>query len=231
MCDPTILTQPTFWAITCAAFVDSINPCAIAVLLLLLAGLLSLQNKKAVLKIGLMFILGLFVTYYLIGIGLLGVIHLTGLAPVLHKFVAVIAVLIGLANIKDFFWYGGLGFVTEIPRAWRPKVKSLLSNTATAWGAFAVGILITFFELPCTGGPYLFTLGLLGEGFAWVSVLSILVYYNLIFVLPLLVIMLLIHWGYSNVQQASTWKDNNIRVLHLVAGIIMTGLGIWLWLV
>ncbi|MFA5010060.1 MAG: hypothetical protein WC553_02420 [Patescibacteria group bacterium] len=230
-CSPTILTEPTFWAITGAALVDSINPCAIAVLVLLLTGLLSIKSQRTILFTGLMFILGLFVAYYLVGVGLLGAIHLTGVAPILHKLVAVIAVLIGLANIKDYFWYGSLGFVTEIPRRWRPKIKDLLSGVVMPWTAFGAGVLVTFFELPCTGGPYLFTLGLLGEGFSWLSALGILLYYNLIFVLPLVAILLAIYWGYSTATRTAAWKDSNIRILHLIAGVIMLGLGVWLWLV
>jgi cytochrome c biogenesis protein CcdA len=230
-CVPTVLTQPTFWAITGAALVDSINPCAIAVLLLLLTGLLSTQHKQNILRAGLMFIAGLFVAYYLAGVGLLGAVHLTGFAPILHKLVAIIAVLVGLANIKDFFWYGGMGFVTEIPRSWRPRIKKLLSGIVTPWTAFVAGILVTFFELPCTGGPYLFTLGLLGEGFSWLSALGILVYYNLLFVSPLVVILLAIYWGYSTAARTTSWKDENIKILHLIAGLIMLGLGVWLWLV
>ena len=227
-CATTILTEPTFWAITGAALVDSINPCAIAVLLLLLTGLLSFKEKRNILRTGLMFIAGLFLAYYLAGVGLLGAIHLTGLAPVLHKVVAVIAILVGVANIKDYFWYGGIGFVTEIPRSWRPKIKGLLSGVVAPWTAFVAGVLVTFFELPCTGGPYLFTLGLLGEGFSWLSALGILVYYNLLFVLPLVVILLVIYWEYSTAARTAEWKDKNIRMLHLIAGTVMLGLGIWL---
>lgn len=228
MCSSTVLIQPTFWAITCAALVDSINPCAIAVLVILLTGLLVVRNKQVILRTGLMFVLGLFLAYYLIGLGLLGAIHLIGLAPVLHKLVAIIAIVIGLSNIKDYFCYGGMGFVTEIPRSWRPRVKALLSGVVTPWAAFLSGVLVTFFELPCTGGPYVFTLGLLGKEFSWSEVAGILGYYNLLFVLPLIIILSLVYWGYATAVKTGEWKDKHIRLLHLVAGILMLALGVWL---
>jgi len=231
MCSPTILTEATFWAITCAAIVDSINPCAIAVLVILLTGLLAVKNRQVILRTGLMFVVGLFLAYYLIGLGLLGAIHLTGLASILHKLVAIIAIVIGLFNIKDYFCYGGMGFVTEIPRSWRPRIKALLSGIVTPWTAFLAGVLVTFFELPCTGGPYLFTLGLLSKGFSWWEVAGILGYYNLLFILPLIIILSLVYWGYATAVRTGEWKDKNIRLLHLVAGVIMLGLGIWLFLV
>lgn len=229
-CTPTIAVDPTFIAITGAALVDSINPCAIAVLLILLTSLLSLGNRRAVLKTGLFFILGLFLVYYAIGLGLLGVVKLSGFAPILHRIVAAIALLIGLANLKDYFYYGGLGFVTEVPRRWRPKMKSLLTGVTSPIGAFLIGAAVTFFELPCTGGPYLFTLGLLSDGFSMISAATILICYNLIFVLPLLLLLGLVYFGYTTAERATNWKDKNIRLLHLIAGVIMIGLAIWLWL-
>lgn len=230
-CTPIQAISPTLVAITCAALVDSINPCAIAVLLILMAGLLSLRDRRALLRTGLFFIFGLFLAYYTVGLGLFGVVQLSGLAPTLHKIVSIIAIVIGLANIKDYIWYGGLGFVTEIPRRWRPTIKKLLSGVVSPIGAFVIGLAVMFFELPCTGGPYLFTLGLLSDGFNLAQTAGILLYYNLIFVLPLIVILGLVYFGYTTTERANSWKDRNIRLLHLVAGLVMVGLGVWLWFI
>jgi len=231
VCSPFEITEPTFWAITGAGFVDSVNPCAIAVLLLLITGLVVIKDRNIILKTGLAFIAGLYITYYAVGLGLLGAVQLTGLAPILHKVVAIIAILVGLANIKDFFWYGGLGFVTEIPRYWRPAMKRLIESATGPITAFIIGVTITFFELPCTGGPYLFVLGLLSQGFSWLVVLIILLYYNLIFILPLVLILLLVHFGYTTADCTMKWKNRNIKLLHLLAGIVMVALGVWLMFV
>jgi len=213
--------------ITGAALVDSINPCAIAVLLILLAGLLNLGDKKKVLISGLLFISALYLAYFTVGIGLWGVIQLASLAKIFHQIIGVIAVIFGLINIKDYFWYGGLGFVSEIPRAWRPRMKKLLKGITSPVGAFVTGLVVTLFELPCTGGPYLFTLGLLSEGYSQFQVVSVLLYYNLVFVVPLLIILGLIYWGYTSIDQATEWKNKNFKLLHLLAGIIMLTLGLW----
>ncbi len=229
VCSPLDIPQPTFLAVTGAAFVDSINPCAIAVLLILLTALLVVPDRRIILKSGFSFIAALFLAYFAVGLGLFGVIQISGIAPILHRIVAVIAIIVGLANIKDYFWYGGLGFVTEVPRKWRPTMQGVLGSVTAPLGAFVAGLLVTFFELPCTGGPYLFTLGLLSEGFSWPMVVGILTYYNLIFILPLLAILLLVYFGYTTAEYASSWKNRNIRLLHLIAGLVMVGLGIWLF--
>lgn len=213
--------------ITGAALVDSINPCAIAVLLILLTGLLSVGDKRKAVISGLAFVSALYLAYLTIGLGLWGVIQLAGLAGILHQVIGGIAIIIGLVNIKDYFWYGGLGFVTEIPRAWRPKMKKLLRGVASPIGAFIAGLIVTLFELPCTGGPYLFVLGLLSQGYSWFQVVTVLLYYNLVFILPLLIIIGFMYWGYTSIDKVTRWKNQNFKRLHLIAGLIMLILGLW----
>ena len=142
------------------------------------------------------------------------------------KIVGIGAIIIGLLNIKDYLWYGSGGFVIEIPRAWRQRLKQSLNAITSPAGAFIAGFMVCLFELPCTGGPYLFILGLLADQTTFMSALPLLLLYNLVFVLPLLAITLLLYFGYTTTESANIWKERNIRSLHLIAGIIMTILGI-----
>jgi cytochrome c biogenesis protein CcdA len=222
--------EPNISVIGGAALVDSINPCAIAVLLILLAALMSQKDKKRALKMGLVFISAIFLAYLLLGIGLIGIINLAGLAGIFHKTIGVLAILIGILNIKDFIWYGGGGFVIEIPRRWRPTLKLLLSKATTTLGVFATGFLVTLFELPCTGGPYVFVLGLLSQNLDWSQVIPILIFYNLVFVTPLFILTGLIYFGFATIEKTEKWKERNLRLLHLIAGIIMIALGIWVFI-
>lgn len=224
------VVEPSFWVITSAAFVDSINPCAIAVLLILLTALLAQNDRKKVLKLGFVFAIAIFIAYFLLGVGLLGIINIAGLASPFHKIIGFLAVILGLLNIKDFFVYGGGGFVMEIPRKWRPKLKSLLNSVTSVPAVFAIGFVVTLFELPCTGGPYLFVLGFLCQDFDWYRIIPILLYYNLIFVLPLIIMTILIYFGISTTEKADKWKEKNIRLLHLIAGVVMVALGVWVFI-
>jgi len=229
ICAPTKISFDaiTASAVTGAAFVDSINPCAIAVLLILLSALISVDNKKKILSFGLSFVFALFITYFLLGIGIIGAINISGLASFFHQIIGILAILIGLANIKDFICYGGMGFVMEIPRGWRPKIKKILGSVTSPVGAFLAGMVVTLFELPCTGGPYFFVLGLLSHNFGWFQIIPILLYYNFIFILPLLVLTPLIYFGFAKAEKINAWKDRNLRILHLIAGLIMIILGVW----
>jgi len=209
-----------------AALVDSINPCAIAVLLILLGALLTTGDKRKALKAGLAFTISIYIVYFLFGLGLFSALQITGLSYWFYKIIGILAILIGLANIKDYFWYGAGGFVMEIPRSWRPSLKRMLGAVTSPIGAFLMGFIVCLFELPCTGGPYIFILGLLAERATMMAAVPILLLYNIFFILPLILITLLMYFGFASVEKMTEWKEKNIRRLHLIAGLIMLALGI-----
>ncbi len=227
----------TFGVVTGAAFVDSINPCAIAVLLILLGTILAVKKRKKLLTTGLAFTLSIYIAYLLFGIGLLSVLTLTGVSFYFYKIIGFLAILLGLFNIKDYFWYGKV-FLIEIPEKWRPKLKKLLKGITSPTGAFLVGFAVCLFELPCTGGPYLVILGLLAEKATKWAAMPLLLYYNLIFILPLIAIILIVYFSMKKIEEhgrevkidvrgdIERWRKRNIKLLHLIAGIIMLILGL-----
>jgi len=219
--------QPSFiLTVIGAALVDSINPCAIAVLLILLSVLLATGNRRKALIVGFSFILSIYVWYFLFGLGLFSALQVSGLSYWFYKIVGLIAIIVGLANIKDYISYGAGGFVMEIPRSWRPTLKKILSGIITPIGAFIAGFIVCLFELPCTGGPYIFILGLLAEKTTFYAAIPILLIYNLFFVAPLILITLLLYFGFTTTEKANEWKERNLRLLHLIAGIILLVLGL-----
>ena len=109
-----------------AALVDAINPCAFAVLLILMATILASGNKKRALFSGLAFSASIFISYFLMGLGLYSVIASIKTAQLFIKIIAALAIILGLFNLKDFFWYGK-GFLMEVPLSWRPKLKKIIS--------------------------------------------------------------------------------------------------------
>jgi len=211
---------------TGAAIVDSINPCAIAVLLILLMALLATGERGRALKTGLAFTASIYIVYFLFGLGLFHTLQISGLSSWFYQVLGGFAVLVGLLNIKDYLWYGGGGFVMEIPRSWRPRLKGLLQGVTSPAGAFLMGFAVCLFELPCTGGPYLFMTGLLAQQVTQAIAIPVLLYYNVIFVLPLIAIIAALYFGMSKIEEMEKWRTEKIRVLHLVAGLIMVALGI-----
>jgi len=79
----------------------------------------------------------------------------------LYKALGLIAIVLGVLNIKDFIKYKPGSIGTEMPMFMRPKVKKIISGITSPKGAFGVGIFVTLFLLPCTIGPYIIVGGIL----------------------------------------------------------------------
>ena len=100
---------PTLGLVLGSAAIDSINPCAIGVLILMISLILSGRHALGkMLFLGGLYIFSIFVTYLLAGLGLL---YFLGSIPLfvteyISIFVGTIIILLGLVEIKDYFWYG-----------------------------------------------------------------------------------------------------------------------------
>ena len=214
------------------AAVDAVNPCALAVLTILLTSILLKypKQKSKALSAGLSFTSSIFICYFALGLlivlGFKSIAALTSLSTNwVYKILGVFAIIVGIFNIKDFFRYGGGGFLMEVPLGWRPRMKSIISSTTTPLGAFFVGLVVSLFLLPCTSGPYFVAGGLL-SGVTWFNALFLLIFYNIIFVAPMIGITLIVYSGFASVESVSGWRERNIKRLHLFAGLIILILGI-----
>jgi len=215
----------TIPAVISAAIVDAINPCAFAVLIILMSTVLASKDRKRSLLAGLAFSLSIFISYFLMGLGLYSAIQAAGLSHTFYLVVAILAIVIGLFNLKDYLWYGKW-FVMEVPRKWRPNMKSLISGITSVPGAFLIGFVISLFLLPCTSGPYIVILGLLAKATTKSYAIMLLVFYNLIFVMPMILITLALYFGLTTTKKAEKFRQKKLRILHLIAGIIILCLGI-----
>jgi len=219
--DQTAITIPV---VISGALVDAINPCEFAVLILLLTTILVHDNRKKSLYAGLAFSTSMFISYYLMGLGLYSAIATVGLSTTFMKIIGALAIIVGLFNLKDYFWYGK-GFIMEVPMSWRPKMKKLISSVTSPLGAFFIGLLVSLFLLPCTSGPYIVVLGMLGNTATFHTALWMLLLYNLIFISPMILITLGVYKGLDPKKLEKTRKGK-IKLLHLAAGLIMIGMGI-----
>ena len=244
MADINLLTIITL------ALVDAINPCALAVMAIVLMTILlqnpetsefkkdsdSAQkslisdNRKKVLYGGFAFILAVFILYFLYG--LIMVQFFSNLIPATGKIsfyvfrgFGLFAILLGILNLKDYLNYKPGSFGTEMPLSLRPKMRMLVKKITSPKGAFVIGIFVTLFLLPCTIGPYIIASGKLSV-VSFLSAIPYLLIYNLIFVIPMIAITLIIYFSLTTVEKVSGWKEQNIKKLHLAEGLILLVLGI-----
>ncbi len=214
----------TLAAVVGASIVDAINPCAFAVLIILMTSILATGDGRKALKTGLAFAVSIFISYFLMGLGLYKALSIGGILGLFYKIVGWLAIIIGLLNLKDYFWYGK-GFLMEVPMSWRPKLKSLLESTTSPLGAFGVGFLVSLILLPCTSGPYIVILGMLAKKATQLKAVSYLLLYNLIFISPMVLISLAVYKGFDP-NKAEQIRQKRLRTLHLIAGIMMLVMGV-----
>lgn len=217
------ISLPTWPVVFGTAAVDSINPCAIGVLILLIATLLSLSHdRRKMIWVGTIYIGAVFFTYLIAGFGLLFFIQKLNIADELSWIVGGLVVFLGILEVKDFFWYGQ-GLTLRIPAKRLKQIKKYMHHvtipTAVILGAFVAAV-----ELPCTGGPYLAITTLLAKAGFSLEIFWLLVVYNFIFVLPLIVILLLAYFGVST-KKMKDWKDKEKKWMRLAIGIVLITLG------
>ena len=203
-----------FPLVSVAALIDSINPCAFSILLITIAFLFSLQKTRGeILKIGGFYVLGIFIVYILIGLGILQALHLFNTPHFMAKVGAGFLVVWALINLINEY-FPAFPVKLKIPHAAHTKMGELMQR-ASLPTAFLLGALVGLCEFPCTGGPYLMVLGLLHDTATRAKGLGYLVYYNLIFILPLAAALVLAsdqnllakvdHWRKAETRKFRIW--------------------------
>lgn len=217
---------PTLITVITTAAIDSINPCAIGVLILMLSAVLSGQESvKKMLLLGFTYIFSVFAVYLLAGFGLLYFLSSVPLyiAEYLSIGVGLLIIGAGIIEIKDYFWYGK-GFSLHIPAKFAKKLSGYADRT-TYMGVIFLGAFVSAVELPCTGAPYLAIITLLSQYFDFTGFIM-LVIYNIVFVLPLIIILLMVAGGVK-LNRVKEWKQGNRSYMRLAAGLMLIGMG-WL---
>jgi len=210
-----------------SALIDSINPCAFSILLLTIAFLFSIGRlRSSILKIGGLYILGIFLVYMLIGLGILQTLHLFNTPHFMAKVGAGLLVLLGGINLINEF-FPAFPIKLRIPHAAHRKMAELMEKGSLPT-AFILGGLVGICEFPCTGGPYLMVLGLLHDQTTYLMGLGYLVLYNLIFILPL-VIILAIASDKVLLEKAQVWQRKERGIMRIGGGIAMIILGIFIF--
>lgn len=213
-----------FPLIAVSALLDSINPCALSVLLLSIAFLFSMGlGKSRILQVGGVYILGIFIAYLFIGLGILQVLNFFNIPNFMGKVGAGLLIGFGLLNLANVF-FPAFPIKLQIPKSAHQKIAQLMEK-ASILAAFFLGALIGLCEFPCTGGPYLMVLGLLHDQATYLKGLGYLVFYNLMFVLPLVFILLLAS-DKMLLERVQAWRKNKIKNMRLLVGVAMILLGI-----
>jgi cytochrome c biogenesis protein CcdA len=233
--------QFTFWGIVAAGLVDGINPCAIATMIFLISFLATQKrSRREVLMVGLAFTAAVYATYFLLGVGAFGLLTTLGIYVWLSRAIkwtaVVVAAVFALYSFRDAFVYARTGKAQDIklqlPKALKLQIHKVISGNlgsgSLVIGSVVTGFLVTLLEAVCTGQVYLPTIvlmtnqeGLRLQGWLYLA------FYNLLFVLPLLGIMVLAYYGltWSDLSKATQKYMVTLKVL---LGVVLAGLAVFL---
>jgi len=211
-----------------AALIDSINPCAFSILLVTIAFLFSIGKlRSSIMRIGGAYIFGIFAVYILIGLGILQALHIFDVPHFMAKVGALFLIALGGINLINEF-LPSFPIKLKVPHVAHRKIAELMERSSMGM-AFLLGALVGLCEFPCTGGPYLMVLGLLHDQTTYLKGLSYLIFYNLIFVAPLIVILFIVS-NESLLSKVQAWQKYERKDMKVWAGVAMILLGALIFL-
>ena len=224
-----------------AGFVDGLNPCSFAIMISL-AGILAIGGRKRRARIlgGLSFCLGSFVTYMLMGLGLMQALKALSGLRVLHNIVMSILALtlfvLSFLSFRDALRFHKIPVFSVVTLKLPEGIKYLIRQIAiSSWSGPAVAItgfgcafLVTLLDALCTGQVYVPVLALLAKEQHSIRALVLLALYNLAFVAPLIVVFVLTAKTTDAFQMAK-WSSRNVVPSKIFLGLIFAVLGYLLW--
>ncbi len=210
-------------AVIATGLIDSVNPCAFAVILLLLAFLFTTrQSRSRILQLGLVYIGMIFLVYFAIGLGILRAVRLSDDPHFVARAGSWILIGLGAINLIEYF-FPKFPIKLHMPVAAGVKTNEWLKK-ATVPATVGVGFLVGLCTFPCSGGVYVSIITLLNAKTTLGWGVGYLALYNVLFVLPLLVILA----GAGNrvvAKRWARWEREHSRKIRLLYGLIMVGLG------
>jgi len=205
-------------------FVDGLNPCAFAVLLFFVSFLyVSRRPRIELARIGSLYIYAVFLAYLLIGLGLLAAILLFEDAHLLARVAGVLVAAMGAFVLLQPYFpkipnpFHTPGIAWERIRPWMLK--------GTSPGAAVAGFLVGLCTFPCSGGIYVAVLGFLAARTTFWEGLGYLYLYNLAFVLPLVLVLLVVS-NKALARRATMWERAHAFGLRRWAALAMVLVGL-----
>jgi len=190
------LTIPTVMA---AGFLDGFNPCAFALLVLFATFTLTLVNavtangtptteaRRRLLGAGSLYVGAVFVTYFIIGLGLLSFLGWMGRDHLVARIASIIALGMALWMLKDVF-LPGVGPSMMAPSGTHGKMQKAMERGGLA-GMLLAGVLVGICTVPCSGAMYLSITAVLHASGGGATGYALLALYNIAFIAPLLILL------------------------------------------
>jgi len=226
--------------VAAAGLIDGLNPCAFATLIFFIS-YLALTGRKGwqVLAVGTTFTLGIFLAYLGIGIGFLKALQslpaLQRFSKVIYGITAVMCFGLAVGSISDLI-KARQGRPEEMSLRMSPRLRRLVNKIIRESMqvrylvpiSLVTGLLISLIEFTCTGQVYLPTIiFVMGIPEMRGRALLYLLEYNLLFILPLVIIFVVVFFGTSS-HQLSKLLNRHVVAIKAATALLFLCLGAWL---
>jgi len=211
-------------------FVDGFNPCSLWVLSVLLAITLHSGSRAKTLVVGLTFLITTTIIYSLFIAGVFTIFSYVGYLKWIQVLIGLLALVFGLVNLKDYFWYKeGVSFT--ISDKHKPRLYENMRSTVTtprslvsliiSTAALAVGV--SLIEFACTAGfPVIWSNLMISNNVTTMTFIALLAVYMLIYLIDELFV-----FGTAVVtMKASKIEEKHGRILKLISGAVILTLSL-----
>jgi len=219
--------QNTFWGlfaiITSSAFLDGLNPCAFAVLLFFIGFLFTIKKTRAkIWKMGLVYVGAIYLAYLLIGLGIAQAIIISGAPHLMAKVGAYLVIGLGVIQLLGVI-FPSFPIKLRIPLDTKATLEKWMYK-ATLPASFIGGFLVGLCTFPCSGGIYVAIIGMLTAQSTAAAGTLWMLWYNLIFVSPLIILLILAS-NNKTTEQLQIWERSESVRMKLLVGGFMIALG------
>lgn len=185
-----------------AGVADGLNPCSFALLVLFATYTLTLVNsvtstgsatteaRRRLLGAGSLYVGAVWVTYFLIGLGLFTFLGFLGQDHLVTRVAAVLALGMALWMLKDVF-LPGWGPSMVAPAGTHGRMHRAIERGGLA-GMLGAGVLVGICTVPCSGAIYLGIVNVLNASGGGPTGLALLALYNLAYIAPLVGLLLVV---------------------------------------
>lgn len=219
-------------AVATAGLIDGFNPCGFATLIFFISYLTMIGRKRSeIFLVGLAFSLSVFITYFLIGLGFLRLLQSVSVIPAVGRVVYGVAIGLALAlGILSLYDYvlclkgRASGMLLQMPAFLKSRVRDVIRKEVKVnryvMAAIATGFIVSFLELGCMGQVYLPTILFVSRVEKLrVHAVAYLALYNLLFIIPLLVIFALVYFG-TRSERLSWWFQQHVAQVKLATCLV-----------
>lgn len=241
-------------AVLSAGLVDGVNPCAFTVLVFFISFLTFVgYSRRQIMILGSFFILAVFITYIIIGVGLFEFLYRLEtfyfISHIVYIATAIIALLLAVVNLYDYWIFKKTGdperTKLKLPAMVKQRIHKVIreqtdarskpglsaSRLKLAFAALSSGFAVSILESICTGQMYLPTIiYVLGFTKFKLRALGLLLLYNFMFILPLVAVFIFGLLGMTS-EKFSRLASRHLAKVKIITSAVFFGLGIGLLLV